>query len=195
MGADVSAEAAWDTTRGAGITVAVIDNGFNAAHEDLQAAVTTTSGAFLSGAGIATFSQADADMPGSDHGTFCAGMVGARQNNGAGGCGAAPESNLMLVACLGDQVGTQVTLARAVAYTADPSTEVTGADPATGADILVSSLGPNGADWDLTAALSTSPSSSPPRTVVVGGEWPSSGPRATATTSTCSRTRSYPTRT
>ncbi|MGC5173358.1 S8 family peptidase, partial [Micromonospora sp. DT81.3] len=152
-GADVSAEAAWDTTRGAGITVAVIDNGFNAAHEDLQAAVTATSGAFLSGAGTSTFSQADADMPGSDHGTFCAGMVGARQNNGAGGCGAAPESNLMLVACLGDQVGTQVTLARAVAYTADPSLEVNGADPASGADILVSSLGPNGADWDLTAVL------------------------------------------
>jgi subtilisin family serine protease len=40
-----------------------------------------------------------------------------------------------------------------VAYAADPSTEVAGADPATGADIVVSSLGPNGADWDLTATL------------------------------------------
>ena len=59
----------------------------------------------------------------------------------------------MLVACLGDQVGTQTTLARAVAYTADPSTEVAGADPADGADILVSSLGPNGADWALTDTL------------------------------------------
>ena len=59
----------------------------------------------------------------------------------------------MLVACLGDQVGTQTTLARAVACAADPSTEVVGADPADGADILVSSLGPNGADWDLTQTL------------------------------------------
>ncbi len=59
----------------------------------------------------------------------------------------------MLMACLDDQVGTQTTLARAVAYAANPSTEVAGADPATGADILVSSLGPNGADWDLTATL------------------------------------------
>ena len=101
----------------------------------------------------ATFTQGTAGMPDSDHGTFCAGMVGARHNNNVGGCGAAPECELMLVACLGDQVGTQTTLARAVAYAADPSTEVAGADPAGGADILVSSLGPNGADWDLTDTL------------------------------------------
>ena len=62
-------------------------------------------------------------MPDNEHGTFCAGMVGARHNNNVGGCGAAPESELMLVACLTDQVGTQTTLARAVAYAADPSTE------------------------------------------------------------------------
>ena len=52
------------------------------------------------------FVQGTAGMPGSNHGTFCAGLVGARHNNGRGGCGAAPESDLMLIACLGDQVGT-----------------------------------------------------------------------------------------
>ena len=153
-GADVSAEEAWDETRGAGIRVAVIDNGFNAAHEDLAAGVAGVSGSFRSnGANPPLFVQGTAGMPGSDHGTFCAGMVGARHNNARGGCGAAPECQLMLIACLVDQVGTQTTLARAVAYAANPSTEVAGADPATGADILVSSLGPNGADWDLTATL------------------------------------------
>lgn len=152
-GADVSAEAAWDRTRGAGIRVAVLDNGFLASHEDLQAGVGATSGFFRNASPRPTFTQGTAGMPGSNHGTFCAGMVGARQGNARGGCGAAPESELVLVACLNDQVGTQTTLARAVAYSADPSTEVTGADPATGADILVSSLGPNGADWDLTSTL------------------------------------------
>ncbi|GFJ88388.1 S8 family serine peptidase [Phytohabitans rumicis] len=149
-GADVSAEEAWDQTRGAGIRVAVIDNGFNANHEDLQAAVLPTSGFFQNND---TFVQGTAGMPGSNHGTFCAGMVGARHSNGVGGCGAAPESELMLIACLGDQVGTQTTLAQAVAYAANPAMEVPGADPNTGADILVSSLGPNGADWDLTETL------------------------------------------
>ena len=120
-GADVSAEEAWDQTRGAGIRVAVIDNGFNPAHEDLQAGVVAASGAFTATGGTVTFTQGTAAILGGNHGTFCAGMVGARHNNGLGGCGAAPECELMLVVCLGDQVGTQTTLARAVAYAADPS--------------------------------------------------------------------------
>ncbi|WP_203758739.1 S8 family serine peptidase, partial [Cellulomonas chitinilytica] len=154
VGADVHIEAAWDVTRGAGVRLAVIDNGFNAAHEDLQAAVVPESGHFQSnGANPAIFVQGTGGMPGSNHGTFCAGMAAARQGNGRGGSGAAPESDLLLIAALGDQVGTQVTLARAVSYAADPSTVVAGADPASGADVLVSSLGPNGADWDLTEAL------------------------------------------
>lgn len=150
-GADVSAEQAWDHTFGAGIRVAVIDNGFDADHEDLSAGVGAGSGFFVGGS-PATLTVGTAGMPGSDHGTFCAGLVGAR-DNASGGVGAAPESELMLVACLGDQVGTQTTLARALSYAADPTNEVPAADPASGADIIVSSLGPNGADWALTSTL------------------------------------------
>ncbi|HWM12023.1 MAG TPA: S8 family serine peptidase [Solirubrobacteraceae bacterium] len=150
----VRAEQAWDSTRGAGIRIAVIDNGFNTGHEDLLPGIVGTSAFYRTNPnGTVSFVQGTNGMPNSNHGTFCAGMAGARQNNQRGGCGAAPESELALVACLGDQVGTQTTLARAVAYAADPSREVPGADPADGADILVSSLGPNGAAWDLTAVL------------------------------------------
>ncbi|HED15815.1 MAG TPA: hypothetical protein ENI64_03190, partial [Gammaproteobacteria bacterium] len=39
------------------------------------------------------------------------------------------------------------------AYAANPGTEVNGADPASGADVIVSSLGPNVANWALTAVL------------------------------------------
>ncbi|MDQ4000261.1 MAG: S8 family serine peptidase, partial [Actinomycetota bacterium] len=106
--ADVSTQEAWDSTRGAGIRVAVIDNGFDADHEDLATGVSAMSGFFrqVVGGG-ATFMQGIGGMPDHDHGTFCAGIVGARHNNGRGGCGAAPECELMLIACLGDQVGTQ----------------------------------------------------------------------------------------
>jgi subtilisin family serine protease len=152
-GADVSAEEAWDSTLGAGIRVAVIDNGFDADHEDLAAGVSPMSGFFSPVVGgAATFTKGAAGMPDSDHGTFCAGIVGARHDNGTGGCGIAPECELMLIACLEDQVGTQTTLARAVGYATNPENENVVTD-AGGADILVSSLGPNGAEWDLTVTL------------------------------------------
>lgn len=152
VGADVSAEEAWDRTRGAGVRVAVIDNGFQAGHEDLAAAVSPVSGFFRQESGGVRFVRGTAGMPDSEHGTFCAGMVGARLNNGRGGCGIAPECQLSLIACLNDQVGTQTTLARAVAYAGDPRNEGVGT-AADGADILVSSLGPNGAVWDLAVTL------------------------------------------
>ncbi len=157
-GADVSAEAAWDHTWGAGVTVAVIDNGFDADHEDLAAGVVAESGYFD---GSGNWVQGTAGMPDSDHGTFCAGMVGARRNNGRGGVGAAPDCDLMLIACLPDQVGTQATLARAVAYAVDMTNEVPGANLANGPDILVSSLGPNGAVWDLSTVLDLALSTAP----------------------------------
>jgi thermitase len=128
--------------------VAVIDNGFDADHEDLDAGVSAMSGYYTA----AGFTQGTAGMPDNNHGTFCAGIVGARHNNAVGGCGAAPECALMLIACLGDQVGTQTTLARAVAYAANPTNENVGT-AADGADILVSSLGPNGAVWELAVTL------------------------------------------
>ena len=149
-GADIDAEKAWDFTRGAGIRVAVIDNGFDVTHGDLATAIVAESGYFD---GASNFQQTLVNFPDSDHGTFCAGMAAARHNNNLDGCGSAPECELMLVATQTDQVGTQATLARAVAYAANPTMEIAGADPATGADIIVSSLGPNGANWALTAVL------------------------------------------
>ncbi|MGD1225669.1 S8 family serine peptidase [Streptomyces krungchingensis] len=151
--ADVHIESAWDRTFGAGVRVAVIDNGFDVEHPDLAPGVDPLSGFLTDHVGGAVFVQGTSGMPDSGHGTFCVGMVGARHNNGEGGSGAAPECSLMLLACLADQVGTQATLARAVAYATDPSVEVPQIAPGNGADILVSSLGPNGADWDLTSTL------------------------------------------
>ena len=149
-GADIAAERAWRFTLGRGVRVAVIDNGFDVAHRDLAAAIVAESGFFDN---TSTFRQTLTNYPDSNHGTFCAGMVGARHNNNESGCGSAPECELMLVATQVDQVGTQATLARAVAYAADPRLEGTGADVGAGADVIVSSLGPNGANWALTTVL------------------------------------------
>jgi subtilisin family serine protease/photosystem II stability/assembly factor-like uncharacterized protein len=164
-GADIKAEAAWDTTRGKGVKIAVIDNGFNIGHPDLAPAVEPTSGFFVSEPNgdsvfrntLAGFQESMGPLNAAGtifgHGTFCAGMALARAGNGRGGCGVAPEAGLVAIACLGDQVGTQATLARAVAYAADPSVEVAGRNPAEGADIISCSLGPNTADWDMSQTL------------------------------------------
>jgi thermitase len=56
----------------------------NAEHEDLKAGVAGVSGFFSEGTDPATFTQSTAGMPDGDHGTFCAGMVGARHNNNVG---------------------------------------------------------------------------------------------------------------
>ncbi len=149
-GADIAAERAWDFTLGRGVRVAIIDNGFDVGHLDLATAIVAESGFFDA---TSTFRQTLTNYPDNDHGTFCAGMVAARHNNGRDGCGSAPECELMLLAARNDQVGTQATLARAVAYAADPRLEVAGADVAAGADVIVSSLGPNGANWALTTVL------------------------------------------
>jgi subtilisin family serine protease len=149
-GADIAAERAWDFTLGRGVRVAVIDNGFDVGHLDLAAGIVAGSG-FFNAAG--TFRRTRRNYPDDDHGTFCAGMVGARHNNGRDGCGSAPECELMLLASQIDQIGTQATLARAVAYAADPRLEVPGASVTAGADVIVSSLGPNGANWALTTVL------------------------------------------
>ena len=149
-GADVHLEAAWQHTRGQGIHVAVIDNGFDADHPDLAAGVHEASGSF---AANGTFVPGTVGMPDSGHGTFCAGMVGARADNGLGGVGAAPDCSLVLVACLPDQIGAQTTLARAVAYAADHALENPAAAAGRGADIIACSLGPNGAVWEMQTVL------------------------------------------
>lgn len=158
QGADVNAKDAWNYTFGAGVGVAVIDNGFDANHEDLTDGVSSMSGHFNY---EGSFTPGVSGMPDSNHGTFCAGIVGARRENGRGGVGAAPNCQLILIACLGDQVGTQATLARAVGYAIDPSNEDPSANPENGPDILVCSLGPNGAVWNLTATLEAALNSAP----------------------------------
>jgi subtilisin family serine protease len=156
--ADVRAELAWDDGRGKGVRVAVIDNGFDVDHPDLSAALDAATGFFARKPnGDTVLKRTRSGFPDENHGTFCAGMVGAREGNAEGGCGAAPEASLLLIACLADQVGSQVTLARAVAYAAQPSLEPEGTLPngtaVPGADVIACSLGPNNAPWDITSVL------------------------------------------
>jgi thermitase len=155
-GADIRAIQAWNANnanRGANIRIAIIDNGIDVSHPDFKAAVSPNSAHFVSDGGHgANFVQGKAGFPAGDgHGTFCAGLAVARSNR-SGGVGVANQATLMAIACLADQVGSQMTLARAVAYAANPSLEGVAA---AGADVICCSLGSNDSNgnWDMASAL------------------------------------------
>lgn len=143
---------AWDITKGESVRIAIIDNGFDTGHQDL--AFGSLSGWYRQTVDLsdADFVHGTASMPDQNHGTACAGMIAAREGNGLGGCGVAFNSDLSMIACMSDQVGTQSTLARAIAYAARPSLE--GVIDEHGADVISCSLGPNTAVWTIRQVLS-----------------------------------------
>ena len=150
----IETSAAWSIAdAGKGIRVAVVDNGFDVQHTDLSLDG-STSGWFRPSSDLedADFISGLRGMPSSDHGTACAGMLGSPVN-GIGGVGIAHQASLSAVSCLGDQVGSQVTLARALLYALDPGLEDLQAPTNKGADIITCSLGPNGATWQMRLVL------------------------------------------
>ena len=89
----VHAPAAWDTTEGAGVRVAIIDTGINIKHKDLQGKV---DGGYDA---ISKSEQADAYQDQNGHGTHVAGTVGALRD-GKGVVGVAPKARLYAVRVL-----------------------------------------------------------------------------------------------
>ena len=81
---DINVEGAWNTTKGAGITVAVIDGGFQPDHPDLKDNILTALNHSHTGS---FFSR------GVSHGTAVAGLIAAR-DNGFGMVGVAPRASI-----------------------------------------------------------------------------------------------------
>lgn len=95
-GIDLNVRPAWPLTRGAGVTVAVADGGVTTDHPDLG----NTAGA--------PHYDFFGDRPGEpmsdgypDHGTACAGLIGAMGGNDLGVVGLAPEARLASWAIFG----------------------------------------------------------------------------------------------
>jgi subtilisin family serine protease len=95
-------------------------------------------------------------MPPDTHGTFCAGLVGARDDDD-GLTGAAPDCKLVLVALppvpTQAVLGTQDLLGCALEFCADPSRWGGGLQPSDGADVISCSLGDPDEDTKLGCAL------------------------------------------
>ena len=88
-GLDIKAEQAWTITKGNNIKVAVFDSGFEMNHPDLVQNVF--------GNGFDIMTGTSPSQVRGDHGTACAGIVGAVQNNNIGISGVAPESKLISI--------------------------------------------------------------------------------------------------
>lgn len=137
---------AWEIATGAGVRIAIIDNGMQIDHQDLRAGI--VGGGYFESTGPATATTnfvrlqpgvADPFFPDSGHGTACMGMAGARQNNGIEGSGIAPDCELLAIACALDQTGSQTTLAQAIQYAVNPQ-HVNPGDPTPGAHVISCSL-------------------------------------------------------
>jgi subtilisin family serine protease len=94
---DINAVHAWDLTTGAwapstgGFTVAVVDDGVEAAHPDFGGVVFWGFDAFGINDGFAT----SPECAGDSHGTMVAGTILQQHNNVTGGGGAAPGVNIV----------------------------------------------------------------------------------------------------
>jgi subtilisin family serine protease len=96
-GADISAEGAWDLTRGnPDVVVAILDTGVDPAHEDLDYSRMVHPHNVITGEDDATPKLDSLNS----HGTSCAGLIVARQNNGIGVSGVCPECSWMPVVAL-----------------------------------------------------------------------------------------------
>lgn len=135
--ADVDAHAAWHITWGdPNLRVAIIDGGIDINHEDLN-----TPGKIIDALDL-DVNPPDNNPAGGSHGTSCAGVAVASQNNNHGGSGIAPGCRLIPIRAASDQTSTQVRLAQAFQYATDHQ-----------ADVISCSLGPDGVPWIMIEVL------------------------------------------
>ncbi|HEY9855748.1 MAG TPA: S8 family peptidase [Stenomitos sp.] len=107
---------AWSLTRGAGVTVAVVDTGADLTHPDLQ-------GRLVAGYDATTKGNTPKDENG--HGTHVAGIIAASANNGTGVVGIAPEAKVMPVKVLSaDGSGSDADVADGITWAADHGAQV-----------------------------------------------------------------------
>ena len=107
----IGAPAAWDTTLGGGVTIAILDSGIDAAHPDLAANI-------VSGTNTVAGNNDVSDMCG--HGTAVAGAAAAAANNAIGVAGVAGAARIMPLRIVGTTCSaTSSAIASALTYAAD----------------------------------------------------------------------------
>ena len=141
----ISAASAWDTTAGAGITVAIVDTGIDYNHPDIASNIWTnkkeiagdgvdddnngyvddTIGWDFIGSTYRNPTQSNNPIDHFGHGTHVAGTIAAVGNNGTGVIGVAWQSHVMALKGLDDSgYGLDSTLGPAIIYAANNGAEI-----------------------------------------------------------------------
>ena len=108
----------WGLSRGAGVTVAVVDSGVSASHPDL-------AGRVLPGSDITRqAANGQIDVSDDSHGTSVAGVIAATGGTGHGMAGLAPASSILPVRISTDGAADPLALAEGIVYAARHGAEV-----------------------------------------------------------------------
>lgn len=133
----IGAPSIWKFTRGAGVTVAVIDSG-SGPHPDLDANLDLGRTMFGS-----IDSDGVSDIDNNGHGSHVAGIIAAVADNAIGGLGVAPQSRILPIRVLDAQgSGDSKDVSKAVRFAVD-----------SGAKVINLSLGGSTESTSLTAAI------------------------------------------
>lgn len=124
VGADVHGVGAWAyMVRRAPVVVAVLDTGVAGGHPDLQSDL--VPGRNFANSSTPTLTD---DEPSLSHGTYCAGIIAATQNNSLGVAGIAPNARIMPVKVMqilgGLPFGSQTTCANGLTWAVDNGARV-----------------------------------------------------------------------
>ncbi len=103
-GIDVNIKTAWDSYKGNGIRIGIVDDGIKLNHADLQSNIDTVNDHDWND-GTPDDPSPDPDI--DDHGTPCAGVAAARGSNGVGITGAAPNATLVGLRLIGGFSGDE----------------------------------------------------------------------------------------
>lgn len=117
----IGAPTAWDTAKGNGVTVAVLDTGVDGTHPDLQ-------GKLVPGWNVVDNTSNTADIYG--HGTMVAGVIGAVSNNGIGVTSVAWNTMIMPVRVTDDSTTGSAyisSIANGVTWAADHGANIANA--------------------------------------------------------------------
>jgi len=152
----VRADQAWAKSRGAGVTIAVVDSGVDLDHPDLASkmlAGKTFLGCGKAGCGNGDWQSGPKGRRASDspHGTHVAGTAAAVTGNRLGVAGVAPDAKLLPVKVLDEDGGSFADIALGIRYAADRGARVI--NLSLGAPPGVQALTFSGLIGDVTKAI------------------------------------------